>query len=600
MKAKKIRLAWNGEVKLKNLQVSKNRQIFLKVKELRVGLNILKTILRRKISINSLNLYIPVLTLNAQLLKKILGKFKKNTSRNHVLPLFVSDGTLIYTFPNRKTIHIQNIMGRLKIIKAGARVNLGFQGLQGGKYKISGFIGKKKMKLRGMLNHVFLDDCTRIFSVKPIFNGKASGKFSLKEVFPKASLNFTGKISNFSFQDRKISRKKNDAHHQFLPLNGKGTLKISALLQPFSVTVSFRFPKVSLPERLIENFKGSFTDQPPHPLICRFFFTVSNLPIFIHGIANLKKRSLRLETKLNGEKISDLIRFFSRKKATLDGNFFGKCILQEKSSRVSLSFSGIGKNLIYSGAKIGIAKIYAEIFPSKTEYKVNVKSSLSVSQIPSLQKSFPGISGYLALYLSLRKAGYPKIQFSFTHGTWRKKELPNLKGVIQWNSPIATFSPLIINALSPPLILYGDADIQLQSIKLYGTFNGQSFQKVFQLMGSKKKNIFGTLYGHIMIQGSPRSPKFSFRGKTKNLIYKGMNFGDGNLKLTETAEQIKGELALDKPVSVKTLITKKISKIYNLFTLFIKIPKRIAPKLTGAIIRGNPKDPIVTPTFLPQ
>jgi hypothetical protein len=552
IKAQKINFSWNGKVELKNLKISENKEVFLKIKELQAGFNLLKILFSGRASIDSLTLYSPIFNLNSKILSEISKKLKKSPSSAQVLPLFVSNGTLFYRLSNGKMIHVQGVFGNLNLANGEAEVDLQFQILKGGKYRLSGMIGSKTIKLKGALTNVSLNEIAKNLSLSS---------------FPN------------------------------LPIKVTGNIKFYVKVHPLMTNLSFQFPSTILNHTKLKDLKGTITEQRPHLLECRIFFPVSNQSLFIHGTVNLTDKRAHLVSELNGEKISKLLQLFDGKVQSVDGNLYGECALKGKPGGFSFNFSGTGRNLIVSGEKIGTAKIDAEFSPSKTGYNGHLKSALSVSQVPAFQKEIPGISGNLFVSLLLIGSHPQGIQFSFTNGTLGKKALPNLTGEMRWNSPVASFSPLTLSSLSPPLNLYGNENIQSQSIQLNGTFKGQSFQEIFRLLGSSKTNLTGTLLGPLKIQGLTHSPNFSFQGRALNLIYKGISLGNGNLELRGNLKQIQGKLTLDKPVSAESVVTKKMPQVYNLLNQFVKIPTITAPKMSGATISGNPNNPNVVPTF---
>jgi hypothetical protein len=200
--AKSVTLAWNGNLVLHDVVVSKDKLPFLTAEQVKIHLSWWNLVFK-KVVLDSVTLVHPSLILNHNLMQELMQKMKRSVSRLPSFPLYVEKGEFSYaSIKTGKEISFENVQGLFFLSSGRALISLHFSGSQGGNFRLKGSVGKNGV-------HLFIDATNVPFSsvMNPFgeassasLSGTISCSFEVKGIFPQLALNGSALIRNPLFK----------------------------------------------------------------------------------------------------------------------------------------------------------------------------------------------------------------------------------------------------------------------------------------------------------------------------------------------------------------------------------------------------------------
>ena len=249
-----------------------------------------------------------------------------------------------------------------------------------------------------------------------------------------------------------------------------------------------------------------------------------------------------LTPSLSGELKGQSLQALSWGKLPLEGQAFGKLSLDG-----GVHYQGELRNLVAAGQQFGRGQ-------SKLDLKDRLKLSghhFEAAEVRLLQQRYPQMKGELSFEVDSNFSAHQGT-LQLRQAQWRGQPFPDV--TIEGKSEAESWPLSRVDiGLKPPLHSAGRMWPASNRIELAGKLDGQSLADLTMLGGGPPPPDLSTyLVGDYQLASQNQQLSLSFQGQTRQMTYRGVSLGDGQLQMRADPE-LQGELILNQPLEIGQL-----------------------------------------------
>jgi len=247
------------------------------------------------------------------------------------------------------------------------------------------------------------------------------------------------------------------------------------------------------------------------------------------------------------------------------------------------------KNLRAAGQSLGSGRL-------NFRYKERLKltgEEFSAAHLDLLQQRYPGLQGRLSFDLdSDLKAHSGSLKLRAAQ--WHQAPFPDVTAVGESQSQGSGWliSSLQL-AMQPPLQARGRMWPEQSRVQLNGQLDGQSLADLTRLGGgAAPPDVTTRLFGPFQLAAQGQQLNLSFQGQARQLTYRGVALGDGELKF-QANPGLDGQLILQQPMELNQVagIPAGLQAVLPVQGLFSAL------RLRGVQLKGTLQQPNVSPLW---